>query len=57
MERALRQRDRRVMDYARAEGRAEALSNEIGQNKELMKQMMQAQKKNILTSTLYGQFV
>ena len=45
------------MDYARAEGRAEALSNEIGQNKELMKQMMQAQKKNILTSTLYGQFV
>ena len=33
------------MDYARAEGRAEALSNEIGQNKELMKQMMQAHKK------------
>ncbi len=41
VERALRQRDRRVMDYARAEGRAEALSSEIGQNKELMQRLHQ----------------
>jgi len=41
VERALRQRDRRVMDYARAEGRAEALSSEIGQNKDLMQRLHQ----------------
>ena len=39
IERALRQRDRRVMDYARAEGRAEALSDEVSQTKEFMRQL------------------
>ena len=39
IERALRQRDRRVMDYARAQGRAEALADEVEQTRELMKQL------------------
>jgi chromosome segregation ATPase len=39
IERALRQRDRRVMDYARSEGRAEALSDEVSQTKEFMRQL------------------
>lgn len=40
IERALRQRDRRVMDYARSEGRAEALSNEVAESKGMLQQMI-----------------
>jgi len=39
IERALRQRDRRVMDYARAEGRAEALSEEVSENKNMLQRL------------------
>jgi len=39
IERALRQRDRRVMEYARAEGRAEALSEEVSENKNMLQRL------------------